>query len=99
MNSCTHQITAEELALILSAPSLTRDDWVSQLCAARDVGMLTDDEILEIAAEYDPAGPTFAIDSLMCALAARLQDDRVALAALTAIRHYHLGASDSALRN
>ena len=56
------------------------------------VRRLTDADLCEIAAERDDYGPHAAINSLIEGLKVRHQNDRVTLAALAAVQHYHVPA-------
>jgi len=98
MNVSLHEVTLDELTTVLNAPALPGSDWVSRLCTASDVAKLSDDDILEIACEYDPANPHASIAGLIAGLEWRLQYDRAALAALAAIRDYLLPLAVDAVR-
>ncbi len=85
-----HAATMDELSAVLAKPAAPMSAWVTALCAMRDVRTLTNDDVLEIAAERGSGSPAQAMDALFTALRVRHAEDRTTLAALAAIQNYHL---------
>lgn len=95
-------VTDEKLDAIFNAPSIpgiacpaaptegarvAMSAWVDQVTTGP---ALTDEELCELATETDPAGHLATINALLEGLALRHADDSATLAAVVAIRHFHL---------
>lgn len=88
----TEPVIAQELEALLSAPrsrTVPQSQWVAALVANRGAE-LGDAELAELACERDPAGPAATICGLIDGLLMRHAADPTTVAALMAIRAFHL---------
>ncbi len=85
-----HAVTMDELSAALAKPAARKSAWVTALCATREVPTLTNEDVMEIAAERGSGSPIQAMYTLLEALRVRHAEDRTTLAALAAIQNYHL---------
>lgn len=89
------RVALDELdALLAEYTPRPRDlpGWLAEAAVTGDVRRLTDKDLCEIASERDDRGPVAAINSLIEGLRMRHKNDRVTLATLAAVQHYHLPA-------
>lgn len=96
--SRTQSVTLAELNALLDASAPARPPrWLADLCRIGDVRDLDDAELCELASESDPRGPQATLAGLLQSLRIRHARDRVTLAVLAAVEHYHLPALIDAL--
>lgn len=79
-------------ALLAECTPRPRDlpGWLAEAAVTGDVRRLTDKDLCELASERNDLGPIAAINSLVEGLRVRHKNDRVTLAALAALQHYHV---------